>query len=373
MNGQSWLFRDGVDRERMLDMDRHLQPVRRDAFVVLAVALLACGPWMGWWTLFPLVLAGGLFALADARMTASERPEYVMFAAWSASQIIIAASLALTGGPLSATLAWFAIPVVTLSARFSLRGIAIGVAMTIGLIVIVAFATNAASVIEQPPLVIAPIALVIAIAMLSTALMHSDVEHRNEAVIDQLTGMLNRNALDSRTQELTQQSRLSGEPIGIIVGDIDRFKAINDSRGHAIGDAVLAEVAYVLRKQLRAFDLTYRLGGEEFLVLLPGADLRQTAQLAERLRQDVAAATFSGQGVTMSFGVSASTRGETFDYCDVFASADAALYEAKRSGRDRVCGAPTQPTEQTSGDGADAPLLRNPLAGAVVGPQPLSG
>ena len=172
MNGQSWLFRDGIDRERMLDMDRHLQPVRRDAFIVLAVALLACGPWMGWWTLFPLVLAGGLFALADARMSSSDRPEYVMFAAWAASQIIIAASLALTGGPLSATLAWFAIPVVTLSARFSLRGIAIGVAMTIALIVIVAFATNASSVIDDPPLMIAPIALVIAIAMLSTALMH---------------------------------------------------------------------------------------------------------------------------------------------------------------------------------------------------------
>ena len=198
------------------------------------------------------------------------------------------------------------------------------------------------------------------------------MEHRNEAVIDQLTGMLNRNALDSRTQELTQQSQLSGEPIGIIVGDIDRFKAINDSRGHAIGDAVLAEVAYVLRKQLRAFDLTYRLGGEEFLVLLPGADLRQTALLAERLRLDVAAATFSGQQVTMSFGVGASTRGETFDYSGVFATADAALYEAKRSGRDRVCGAQLQPAAQTSAgkcglaaiDRSDTPLPRaQPLTG----------
>ncbi|HST55333.1 MAG TPA: GGDEF domain-containing protein [Solirubrobacteraceae bacterium] len=339
MAAQSWLFRGGIDRERMLDMDRHLQPVRRDSFGVLALALCACGPWLGWWTLFPLVLAGLVFTLADSRMAKAKRPEYVMFAAWSGSQAIIAASIALTGGPLAPTIAWFAIPVVTLSARFSPRGIAAGVTMTLGLILTVAFATDAAAVIKDPPLVIAPIGLVIAVAMLSTALMRSDVEHRNEAVIDPLTGMLNRKALETRTQELTQQSQLSGEPIGIIVGDIDRFKQINDSRGHAVGDTVLTDVAYLLRKRLRAFDLAYRLGGEEFLVLLPGADLQQTAALAEHLRGDVSAGTFAGQRLTMSFGVASSRRGDAFDYRAVFAVADAALYEAKRSGRDRVCGA----------------------------------
>jgi diguanylate cyclase (GGDEF)-like protein len=336
---QSWLCRDGVDRERMLDMDLRLGPVRRKAFVVLAVALLACGPWLGYWTIAPLLLAGVIFMLADRQTARVARPEYAMFAAWATSEVIIAASIALTGGPRNATLGWFAIPVVTLSTRFSVRGIVLGVATALGLLLTVAFTTGAQTVIHDPPLVIGPAALIIAVAMLSTALMHSDIDHRSEAVIDQLTGMLNRHALVGRTRELTQQSEVSGQPIGIVIGDLDHFKMVNDTLGHSAGDAVLTDVAYLMRKQLRAFDLAYRLGGEEFLVLLPGADLEQTEKMAELLRQEVAAGEVGGgQHVSMSFGVSASPLGSVFDYSKVFAEADAALYEAKRTGRDRVCG-----------------------------------
>jgi len=131
---------------------------------------------------------------------------------------------------------------------------------------------------------------------------------------------------------------VSGQPIGIVIGDLDHFKTVNDTLGHTVGDAVLTDVAYLMRKQLRAFDLAYRLGGEEFLVLLPGADLEQTEKMAELLRQEVAAGEVGGgQRVSMSFGVSASPHGSVFDYSAVFAEADAALYEAKRSGRNRVC------------------------------------
>jgi diguanylate cyclase (GGDEF)-like protein len=235
-------------------------------------------------------------------------------------------------------MSWFAIPVVTLSSRFSLRGVIAGVAFTLALLVTVAFTTASEAVLHSPPLLMAPLSVVVAVAMLSTALMRSDLEHRSEAVIDPLTGMLNRNALSSRVAELAPQSQLSGEPIGLILADLDHFKQVNDSLGHAIGDAVLKDVAYVLRKQLRAFDLAYRLGGEEFLVLLPGADSAQTEALAEQLREAVSAGSVGGGvDVTISLGVSASERGQAFDYAAVFAEADAALYEAKRLGRDRVC------------------------------------
>jgi diguanylate cyclase (GGDEF)-like protein len=352
---RSWLCRDGVDRERMLDMDLRLMPVRRMAFVVLAIALLACGPWLGYWTIVPLLLASGIFMLADKQTKHVARPEYAMFTAWATSEVIIAASVALTGGPRNATLGWFAIPVVTLSARFSVRGVVLGVTTALGLLITVALATGAQTVIHDPPLVIAPAALIIAVAMLSTALMHSDIEHRSEAVIDQLTGMLNRHALAGRTRELAQQSEVSGQSIGIIVGDLDHFKAVNDTHGHSVGDAVLTDVAYAMRKQLRAFDLAYRLGGEEFLVLLPGAGIEQTKKMAEQLRLEVASAPAGGQNVSMSFGVSASANGTIFDYATVFAQADAALYEAKRSGRDRVCAAlvNAQPAESP----VSAPLL----------------
>lgn len=337
-DSQSWLCPDGVDRERMLDMDLRLQPVRRSAFAVLAVALIACGPWLGYWTIAPLIIAAGLFRYADQKTASLAHPEYAMFAAWATSEVIIAVSVALTGGPTHATLGWFAIPIVTLSARFSIRGIVTGVITAVGLLLAVALATGAHAVIDNPPLVIGPIALIIAVAMLSTALMRSDIEHRSEAVIDQLTGMLNRHALTSRVRELTQQSEISGDPIGVMVADLDHFKDINDSCGHSTGDAVLTDVAYLIRKHLRAFDLAYRLGGEEFLVLLPGATLDQTTEMAERLRGVIDTGTIAGQRhVTVSIGVSASPRGRVFDYGTVFAQADAGLYEAKRQGRNRVC------------------------------------
>jgi diguanylate cyclase (GGDEF)-like protein len=318
-------------------MEERIKPVRRIAMGILAIALVVGAPWIGWWTLIPLAGAAGFFLVADARLQDSERPEYLMFGAWVGSEAMIAGAVALTGGPQVATLSWLAIPIVTLSARFSLRGVIIGVSIAIAMLLAVAFGRDAGAVLDNPPLVFAPAALILAVAVLSTALMQSDMHHRGEAVIDSLTGMLNRKALMNRVSELAQQSEISGEPIGLILGDLDQFKDVNDSQGHAAGDAALTDVAYLLRKRLRAFDLAYRIGGEEFLILLPGADTRESAQIAEDLRLAVAADTVGdGTRLTMSFGVSASGRGGGFDYDRVFAAADEALYEAKSGGRNAV-------------------------------------
>jgi diguanylate cyclase (GGDEF)-like protein len=324
-------------------MDRRLQAPRRASFIVLGVALVASGPWLGWWQLVPLVLAGLGFKAADERIAGTTHPEYWVFTAWAASVLIIAVSVAITGGPTVPLMSWMALPIVTLSARFSVRGIVLGVAITIGALLVVGLGVDAHAVWKYPPLVLGPIALVIAVAILSTALMQSDVEHRSEAVIDELTGMLNRKALTHRVAELTQQSRLTGEPVGMIAGDLDHFKAINDSAGHSAGDAVLRDVASLLRGELRAFDLAYRIGGEEFLILLPGSGLAQSGVIAEQLRRAVGAGQFGGtERLTISFGVAASQPGDEFDYAAVFASADAALYEAKGAGRNRVRGVTSQ-------------------------------
>jgi diguanylate cyclase (GGDEF)-like protein len=340
----SWLISDGMDRERMLDMDRLVAPVRQKSFVVMSVALLLCGPWLGWWTIALLAVAGVLFKVADKAIELVSHPEYLLFAAWGGSQLMIALAAVLTGGPHSPAMAWFAIPIVTLSARFPTRGVILGLGVTVAMMIAVAFGSDATAVIAKPPLLIMPLALAVAVAILSTALMHSDVMHRSEAVIDPLTGMLNRNSLKDRTVELAHQSERTGQPVGLIVGDLDHFKQVNDSHGHATGDAVLQDVAYLLRKQLRAFDLAYRIGGEEFLVLLPGANREQAEAMAERLRQGVLADTVGGGlRVSMSFGVSASSRDQAFDYGRVSEEADAALYEAKRLGRNRVCGSLTAP------------------------------
>jgi diguanylate cyclase (GGDEF)-like protein len=333
----SWLCRGDFDRERMLDMEERVRPVRRKTFAILAVAIAAVSPWLGWWPLLFLLPAGGFFGGADLLMPRVSRPELLMFTAWIGSEVTIAGAVWLEGGPRVAALSWLAIPVITLSTRFSMRGVVWGVVTASTLVVAVGFGADAQAVIDNPNLLIAPLALILCIAVLSTPLMRSDIQHRSDAVIDQLTGMLNRKALSARAHELAQQSEVTGEPVGVIVGDLDHFKSINDTHGHTVGDVALKEVAYLMRKQLRAFDLAYRLGGEEFLILVPGSDLEQTAELAERLREGVAAENVAGGlTLTMSFGVAASTRLERFSYAAVFARADAALYRAKRSGRDRV-------------------------------------
>ncbi len=319
----------------MLDMDRRLQTVRTAAFAVLGIVLVLSGSRVGYWTLLPLLVAGALFAAADRLIERVARPEYWILGAWVGSQVVIALSVVLAGDMGFPSFAWFAIPVVTLSTRFSLRGVILGVVITLGLMMIVAFGAYGDLVAENPLELLMPVGMILAIAILSTAIMRSDVEHRSRSVVDPLTGMLNRAALETRVDELAQQSQVTGEPIALIVIDVDRFKDINDSVGHAVGDRVLQEIAYRIRKQLRAYDLAYRLGGEEFVVVLPGSEREEALRMAERIRSAMAGGKVAGVDVTISCGVSASAPGSPFDYDDAFAEADSAMYEAKREGRNR--------------------------------------
>jgi diguanylate cyclase (GGDEF)-like protein len=330
--GGSWLCPEELDRARMLDMDRRLAPVRRLALGVLALALLASGPWLGWWTLAPLVFAAGLFAFADSRVDALRKPEYLIFAAWAGSELTIAISTVIAGGVTVPTLSWLAIPIVTLSARFPIRGVVVGVVWTLLLLIGLGLLFDPGAIGDDPSLLIAPAAMIVAVAMLSTVLMKSDLEHRSEALVDPLTGMLTRRALEDRRHELAHQSRMTLEPVGMIVGDLDDLKEINDRDGHLAGDNALQLAAAAIRSELRAFDLAYRVGGDEFVVVLPGADRAHAAEMAERLRNAIS----SRGAVTMTFGVDASVRGEEFDYDRVFAGADNALIRAKQSGVDRV-------------------------------------
>lgn len=336
----SWLLRDGMDRERMLDMDERIRPYRLATLGVLGAGLLLATPWLGVstiiTTIIAVVVAGGLFALAAKHTVGAKHPEYGIFAGWAGSEVIIAACIIMTGGATSPALAWLAIPVVTLSARFSTRGVLVGVTLTEMLLAIAVVSKNFQAAIDNPVTVGATAALIVTVAILSRAMMLSDQEHRTEAVIDPLTGLLNRAGLRNRTLELAQHSEYTAEPVGVIVADIDHFKRINDRFGHATGDAVLKDIAYVMRKELRAFDLAYRIGGEEFLVLLPGANIHDSEDFARDLHRVIGAAPRGGQPVTMSFGVAASNYGDVFDYDAIFAAADAALYRAKNDGRNLV-------------------------------------
>jgi diguanylate cyclase (GGDEF)-like protein len=182
----------------------------------------------------------------------------------------------------------------------------------------------------HPALVLATVASFVGVAAFAVALMNAEVEVRQDATLDPLTGVYNRTALRRRVDELRAQRAA----VGVVVLDVDHFKAVNDTYGHQRGDAVLQAIAEEMRTTLREGELVYRLGGEEFLVLLPGVGAAEAAQVAERVRAAVTAARPAGLDVTVSLGVSAGTDGA--EYSTLFEQADAALYEAKRSGRDRV-------------------------------------
>jgi diguanylate cyclase (GGDEF)-like protein len=191
------------------------------------------------------------------------------------------------------------------------------------------------AVLHDPLLLTLPIATTLAVVMMSSVIRDSDAQHRRAAILDGLTGLLNRAALTARTHEIEHQAATTDAPVAVIVGDVDHFKAVNDGHGHHVGDDVLRGLAGVMRTELRAFDLAYRVGGEEFAVIMPGADEASAADLAERLRAAIEAAPVGGLPVTMSFGVAGAAPG-AFAWDDAYARADAALYLAKQDGRNVV-------------------------------------
>ena len=152
---------------------------------------------------------------------------------------------------------------------------------------------------------------------------------------DPATGLLNRAGLQLGLEQRLMQHGLRLFPMAVIFVDIDHFKHINDSVGHAAGDAVIAQVARHLRDHVPHDDLVARWGGEEFLLLCPGTAADEALRIAERLRQDIERQAWPhAQEVTCSFGITVLAAGE--DWLQAIERADAAMYEAKQAGRNRV-------------------------------------
>lgn len=163
-----------------------------------------------------------------------------------------------------------------------------------------------------------------------------DLELSQQVAVDELTGALSRIAFKAEARRHVALAARSGEPVVIVAFDLDRFKSINDTQGHAAGDKVLAAVGDVCRAQLRGSDFLGRLGGEEFAVVLPKTDLDGGMQVAGKLREAIAAlSTEFGFAISASFGVA--SRGSKFDQVDAMLErADQAMYTAKRNGRNQV-------------------------------------
>jgi diguanylate cyclase (GGDEF)-like protein len=167
--------------------------------------------------------------------------------------------------------------------------------------------------------------------------LHEQLQH--QATIDELTGLANHRRFQEALGKAIAHAQRAGEPLSLVLIDVDDFKRVNDTHGHPCGDAVLRAIGAILRERTRAADTPARYGGEELAVIMPGTDVGGACSSAEVLRAAIAAASVDApEGtitVTASFGVAA-IGSAVADGEALVAAADAALYVAKRSGKDRV-------------------------------------
>lgn len=340
-------IRDEARRERLLDMEVRLRPYRFACFGILGLALASVGAEVGWWWIAPLLAGLAGFAVADRFMRESRHPGLWVSAAWGILPLLLTSAIVVTGGAASPVLMWSALPAVTVGARFSPRGMVLGTVYIVALLLAATIGLDPPAASEHHQELIAAVSLVLSTVILSGALVESDRAHRSRSTLDPLTGLFNRNALEQRLSELDGQptSEEEGLSHALLLCDLDHFKRVNDQLGHAAGDAVLQDVAYTMRAALRAGDSIYRVGGEEILVVLPGAAEEAAVEIAERLRHEVRERRPVGITVTVSIGVAVSRPG-SLDTDELVGEADVALYSAKTDGRDRVvvgAGSATRP------------------------------
>ncbi len=330
------LCRDDSERGRLLDVSRRLRSTERNALLLFIVAAAIGLHSFGWVAVLPVLPGVALFWALQRRIERFRRPEVVLLGCTTLAQIGLAMSLAIAHGPRVYLLPLMIMPVLLASAIFPVRVAAAFVALSALLMLVVALGFDLAAIRELPFALVYPFAIMICGAGIEMVVAALDTSTRTTATFDSLTGLPNRLALRARAAELEHQASVNGRPVALIVGDPDRFKSINDRRGHKVGDAVLREIGARIGAALGTGSTGYRLGGEEFVIVLADADVAAGAAWAERVRQAISGRAIEGLQVLMSFGVAASTAGKPFVFSELFGEADRALYEAKRAGGSRV-------------------------------------
>jgi diguanylate cyclase (GGDEF)-like protein len=333
-----WLCPTERDRARVLDNSERIRRARAIAAGAMGITILATIPWTGWWTILLFGIAVVTIGTLDWRMARTERPERAVALTLIVISLDLALGAALTGGPTSPVLAWLVVPAAMTAIRFRSRVVVVAAVLTACEMVAVSVAVDPAALAHDPRVLILSVSLLVAVVSVTSALAGAEMKYREESVLDPLTGLLNRSGLESRFAEVREQAILLDKSVCLIACDLDDFKRVNDTYGHDRGDDVLRDVTYEMRKALRSFELFYRLGGEEFVVLLPGMDVEGGVEVGERLRAAVEESRPGGVSITLSVGV-ATADGAAIEYDAVFQAADRAMYEAKAAGRNRVAAA----------------------------------
>jgi diguanylate cyclase (GGDEF)-like protein len=201
------------------------------------------------------------------------------------------------------------------------------------------------------------VALAVHATLVSLVVGRLLAELRHKARHDPLTGLLNRRAIEEAIGTQMQRGRRTGETHSLLMLDVDHFKSINDRLGHSVGDLVLQNVATILQANVRKIDHVARVGGEEFLVLMPGASLDTARPAAERLREQLAADLPQLQEASVSLSVSigiAQWADHTEDMSQLLVRVDTALYRAKAEGRNCVVASEADDTVGESSVGSSA-------------------
>jgi diguanylate cyclase (GGDEF)-like protein len=191
----------------------------------------------------------------------------------------------------------------------------------------------------------------------------AELRQRHAATIDPLTGIPNRRGFSERVERLLSRARKDDVAATLLLFDLDQFKRINDRFGHRTGDAILVLFTQTALRSLRPLDLLGRMGGEEFVALLPGVNTETALTVAERVRRnfEIAATEFDGQPIaaTVSIGIASTAHG-SYEFDALYAIADDALYRAKQNGRNRTeCGLPLKDSVGRRQDMMPAGVLPN--------------
>jgi diguanylate cyclase (GGDEF)-like protein len=302
----------------------------------------------------PALAALNIAALAGIVAGTASRPELkiarsskrdLIFGAWCLSGIVLIAFAVQLDGGLSSPLAWLLPLSVMFTAMVHRPKLVVlsGLAALVTFLILGALDDTAASAGTRLALRSAYlVALTYAAAVTSRVRWsHYDSQVSLRQALssladhDGLTGLLNHRSFHDLLEQHLSSSRSKGEPVALLLVDLDHFKEINDSHGHLVGDEVLQAVTAAITGAIRTGDHAGRVGGEEFCILLPGAGADDARAVAERVRETVEAIA-GPASVTTSIGLSAGKAGET-SARELLDRADGALYEAKRTGRNKVC------------------------------------
>lgn len=353
-------IRTTLERMHLVNMTERQHRSNPGAYILIGGLLLLFNSAVGWWSFVAGVGGGVFFRLAQRVAIRRRRPELVLAGAWVLAQAATALGVIVTTVPALWALPVLAAMMVANSATFSARFTVIG-AIYSGLLAI-----GSALVIDPTVFTTAPEAVTIALAMMMTAAITGRavgrlaVNMRAIGAHDALTGLPNRAACADTAAALMGHAGERREPFAVIVGDLDHFKGVNDSFGHSQGDAVLVALVARLSAEMRQDAMLFRLGGEEFGILVAGINAARAGRMAERLRAAVASRPLAGSPVTISFGVAVAGPDDA-DYQRVLRRADEALYRAKRAGRNRVI------VDEVASGGADAAV-----GTTAVTPSPVS-